>query len=68
MEKKTKIWLIVGLFVIAAIIAFAIYKGIGSSKDTTVVTQGGTTTTNSGLGNLLGNLKGVLDGLKLSFV
>lgn len=54
MEKKTKIWLVVGLFIIAAIIAFAIYKGIGSSKDTVVVSTGGsTTTTTNGIGKLL---------------
>lgn len=59
MEKKTKIWLLVGLFVVAAIIAFAIYKGIGTSKETTVTTgSGSTTTTTNGIGQLLGSIFG----------
>lgn len=48
MQKNTKIWLVIGLFIIAGIIAFAIYKGIGSSKDITTTTGGGSTTTTLG--------------------
>lgn len=50
MEKKTKIWLVIGLFVIAGIIAFAIYKGIGTTKEVTTTTGGGTTTITTGSG------------------
>lgn len=57
MERKTKIWLIVGLLIIAAIIAFAIYKGIGASKDTVITTGGGTTTTsNNGIGGIISSV------------
>lgn len=60
MKRNTKIWLIVGLFVIAGIIAFAIYKGIGNSKDTTTTTSGGTTsTTTNGIGSLLTSIFGL---------
>ena len=54
MEKRTKTILIVGLFIIAAIIAFALYRGFGAAKDTTVTTGGGsTTTTKEGLGKFI---------------
>lgn len=57
MSKTARIWLVVGLFIIAGIIAFALYKGIGSSKDTTIVTSGGTTINESkGLGGLIGSI------------
>lgn len=60
MGKSTKIWLVVGLFIIAGIIAFAIYKGIGSSQETTTITQGGATSkTTNGIGSLLGSIFGV---------
>ncbi|MCC6721741.1 MAG: hypothetical protein IT243_06020 [Bacteroidia bacterium] len=55
--SKTKIYLIIGLFVIAGIIAFAIYKGIGESKTTTTTTDGGTSSkTTNGIGDLLGDI------------
>lgn len=54
MENKTKTWLIIGLFIIAIIIAVAIYKGIQTAKTTTVsTTGGGSTTTTNGIGALL---------------
>jgi len=54
MERKQKIWLIIGLFIVAAIIALAIYKGVGSSKTTEVITGGGThSETTPGLGKLI---------------
>lgn len=57
MSKTARIWLVVGLFIIAGIIAFALYKGIGASKDTTIVTSGGTTINESkGLGGLIGSI------------
>lgn len=53
MDNKKK-WLIIGLFVVAIIIAFAIYKGITSAKTvTTSTTGGGTTTTTNGIGSLV---------------
>lgn len=56
MDKK-KTLIIIGLFVIAAIIAFAIYKGIGASKDTTTSTLGGSTTVKTnGIGGVLGEI------------
>lgn len=60
MDKKTKVWLVIGLLVIAGIIGFAIYRGIGSSTDTTTVTSGGSMTrTTNGLGDLLKGLFGL---------
>lgn len=57
MKNSTKIWLVVGLFIIAIIIAFAIYKGVGTSKDTTVTTSGGTVSqTSNGLGGLIASI------------
>lgn len=60
MKRSTKIWLIILLFVIAGIIAFAIYKGLGTSKDTTVTTTGGTTIkSTNGIGSLLLTIFGI---------
>lgn len=57
MKNSTKIWLVVGLFIIAGIIAFAIYKGVGTSKDTTVTTSGGAVSqTSNGLGGLIASI------------
>lgn len=55
MENKTKMWLLIGLFVVVIIIAFALYKGIGTSKITTTTTSAGSQTT-TGIGSLIGSL------------
>lgn len=58
MENKTKTYMLIGFFVVAIIIAFAIYKAIGSSKDVNNITPSNqvTTNTSTGLGNLLSHL------------
>lgn len=57
MKSSTKVWLIIGLFIIAGIISFAIYKAIQDSKETTVITQGGSSSkSTNGIGSLLGSL------------
>lgn len=50
---KNKGLVVFGIFVIALIIAFAIYKSLGQ-KDTVIVSGGGSTTTSTnGIGALL---------------
>lgn len=55
---KNKGWIIFGIFVVAVIIAFAIYK-VSSTTNTVVTTSGGSTTeATNGIGNLLTQIVG----------
>jgi len=69
-SSKTKIYMIIGLFILAAILLFAIIKGVGASRETTVINEsvGGATATSGGLGGLIASLKGIFNGLDLSLV
>lgn len=54
---KNKGWVIFGIFVVAAIIAFAIYR-VSGTTNTTITTSGGSVTeSNNGLLSLLNPIK-----------
>lgn len=55
---KNKGWIIFGIFVIAAIIAFAIYKASGTTNTSITTTGGSQTKATGGIGELLGGIFG----------
>lgn len=58
---KNKGWIIFGIFIIAAIIAFAIYKVISTPSAPPVISGGSTTTSNPGILSVLNPIKTFID-------
>lgn len=57
--KNNKGWIIFGIFVIAAIVAFAVYR-VAGTKNTTTISGGGSTIKSTK------GLLGILEGLNLN--